>query len=470
VGHRPAPARRRRTSQRHEAGAIAVAPPTRTSTRLLHQARAGRDVAATARERAADPAQAWAADFTRLRASYARGCSRSWPVSSPPPDELTTDDLAAEADRLGAQARIRSPARTLVLPRLDRRRPARRGRRGREDWRPRSTPTTSTCAHTRCGTRLGGRPGRTSRRSAEMCGNRPGLRQQAGFVPGRLGSAVVQEGGVTPVVADWADALGTARPSGRCRPPNRTWTRLSYQVWYHHWYHQWLWRRTCDFARTPKESTACRGGSDRSLPAGHPPRSGRSVSRRHASGRPTGSRTARRLVSGLVQPTTVALSQGQAEDSPARGHDQSGSARARRSDLSARLPGQQRTTQACRRRTGIDQLVETIDRHETDGTCSRPRRWPGWRSLGRCARASRSVASAAISAADDALSGGERVTRSGGMWLGLARLLNPPVLRSLGAIHLAAALLLDADLVLAYDERLIAACRANGLTCKSPGR
>lgn len=52
--------------------------------------------------------------------------------------------------------------------------------------------------------------------------------------------------------------------------------------------------------------------------------------------------------------------------------------------------------------------------------------------------------------------------------IALARRLNPPVLRSLDAIHIAAALLLDADLVLAYDQRLLDAAAHNGLTTLSP--
>lgn len=52
----------------------------------------------------------------------------------------------------------------------------------------------------------------------------------------------------------------------------------------------------------------------------------------------------------------------------------------------------------------------------------------------------------------------------------LARRVNPNELRSLDAIHLAAALLLDADLVLTYDDSLAAACAANGLAVASPER
>lgn len=38
--------------------------------------------------------------------------------------------------------------------------------------------------------------------------------------------------------------------------------------------------------------------------------------------------------------------------------------------------------------------------------------------------------------------------------IALARRLDPPVLRSLDAIHLASALLLDVDVIVAYDQRL----------------
>jgi len=50
----------------------------------------------------------------------------------------------------------------------------------------------------------------------------------------------------------------------------------------------------------------------------------------------------------------------------------------------------------------------------------------------------------------------------------LARKLNPPVLRTLDAIHLASALLIGADEVATYDDRLAAACAANGLATVAP--
>lgn len=54
--------------------------------------------------------------------------------------------------------------------------------------------------------------------------------------------------------------------------------------------------------------------------------------------------------------------------------------------------------------------------------------------------------------------------------VGLARRVPPHVLRTLDALHLATAILLDADLVLTYDERLASACRHNSLSVRAPGR
>ncbi len=52
----------------------------------------------------------------------------------------------------------------------------------------------------------------------------------------------------------------------------------------------------------------------------------------------------------------------------------------------------------------------------------------------------------------------------------VARRIEPLVLRSLDAIHLATAVLIDADLVVTYDDRLADACRRNSLAVASPGR
>ena len=72
-------------------------------------------------------------------------------------------------------------------------------------------------------------------------------------------------------------------------------------------------------------------------------------------------------------------------------------------------------------------------------------------------------------AVEGALSGvAERLIT--GEVVSLARRVAPSKLRSLGAIHLATAILLDVDEVVAYDDRLIDACRHNGLTAVTPGR
>ncbi|WP_410786450.1 type II toxin-antitoxin system VapC family toxin [Kribbella sp. C-35] len=52
----------------------------------------------------------------------------------------------------------------------------------------------------------------------------------------------------------------------------------------------------------------------------------------------------------------------------------------------------------------------------------------------------------------------------------VARRIEPLILRSLDALHLATAVLIDADLVVTYDERLATACRRNALAVASPGR
>ncbi|CAN5163877.1 type II toxin-antitoxin system VapC family toxin [soil metagenome] len=51
----------------------------------------------------------------------------------------------------------------------------------------------------------------------------------------------------------------------------------------------------------------------------------------------------------------------------------------------------------------------------------------------------------------------------------IARRIAPPLLRSLDAIHLASAALIDADLVVAYDVRLLSAARELGFATASPG-
>jgi len=54
--------------------------------------------------------------------------------------------------------------------------------------------------------------------------------------------------------------------------------------------------------------------------------------------------------------------------------------------------------------------------------------------------------------------------------ISVARRMEPLILRSLDAIHLATAVLIDADIVVTYDDRLADACRRNSLAVASPGR
>lgn len=54
--------------------------------------------------------------------------------------------------------------------------------------------------------------------------------------------------------------------------------------------------------------------------------------------------------------------------------------------------------------------------------------------------------------------------------ISVARRVEPVILRSLDAIHLATAVLIDADVVVTYDNRLADACRRNSLAVASPGR
>jgi uncharacterized protein len=53
--------------------------------------------------------------------------------------------------------------------------------------------------------------------------------------------------------------------------------------------------------------------------------------------------------------------------------------------------------------------------------------------------------------------------------MNLARRVDPNRLRSLDAIHLAAAIALDVDLLITYDARLADACATNGIPVSSPG-
>lgn len=71
-------------------------------------------------------------------------------------------------------------------------------------------------------------------------------------------------------------------------------------------------------------------------------------------------------------------------------------------------------------------------------------------------------------AIEDALSGiAERPVAAD--VVSLARRIGPNVLRTLDAIHLATAILIDADVMITYDDRLAAAARHNDVAVSAPG-
>ncbi|WP_250285729.1 MULTISPECIES: type II toxin-antitoxin system VapC family toxin [unclassified Frankia] len=114
-------------------------------------------------------------------------------------------------------------------------------------------------------------------------------------------------------------------------------------------------------------------------------------------------------------------------------------------------------------------LVAAVDRHHADGDLLVSSSL-AWIEVTRALRArfGADAASATVHA-DAALSGIAEHPLSPEV-VSLARRVGPPVLRSLDAIHLASALLLDADQMLTYDDRLAMACTQSGLVVTTPGR
>ena len=113
-------------------------------------------------------------------------------------------------------------------------------------------------------------------------------------------------------------------------------------------------------------------------------------------------------------------------------------------------------------------LEQALDRHVHAGDALVSSTL-AWIEISRALRArldgdDHDVVSEAI---DDALSGiAERPITAD--VVSLARRIDPNVLRSLNAIHLATAVLLDVDTVLTYDDRLAEAARHNGLAVSAP--
>lgn len=92
-----------------------------------------------------------------------------------------------------------------------------------------------------------------------------------------------------------------------------------------------------------------------------------------------------------------------------------------------------------------------------------------WVEVSRAVLARVRSSASAIARIEDAMSGIEERAVSGDV-VSSARRIEPMILRGLDAIHLASAVLIDADVVVTYDDRLADACRRNALAVEAPGR
>ncbi|MGH3799707.1 MAG: type II toxin-antitoxin system VapC family toxin [Pseudonocardiaceae bacterium] len=113
-------------------------------------------------------------------------------------------------------------------------------------------------------------------------------------------------------------------------------------------------------------------------------------------------------------------------------------------------------------------LVAGLDKHHTEGDVLVSSSL-AWIEVARALRSLRGATLAEVADDVDAALSGVAEHPLVAEVVALARRVNPAVLRSLDAIHLASALLLDADVVLTYDQRLTAACSDSGLAVAAPG-
>jgi predicted nucleic acid-binding protein len=115
-----------------------------------------------------------------------------------------------------------------------------------------------------------------------------------------------------------------------------------------------------------------------------------------------------------------------------------------------------------------DEFVEFLDSHneQADFLVSSSLAWV---EVSRAVLARAKSTSTAGRLIDEAMSGIDERTMTAEV-VSIARRIEPLVLRSLDAIHLATAVLVDADVVVTYDDRLADACRRNALAVASPGR
>lgn len=114
-----------------------------------------------------------------------------------------------------------------------------------------------------------------------------------------------------------------------------------------------------------------------------------------------------------------------------------------------------------------DALVEFLDTHHEQADLLASSSL-AWIEVSRAVLA-RTKSAKAGPLIDDAMAGVDERSMSAEV-VSVARRIEPLVLRSLDAIHLATAVLIDADVVVTYDDRLADACRRNALAVAMPGR
>lgn len=115
-----------------------------------------------------------------------------------------------------------------------------------------------------------------------------------------------------------------------------------------------------------------------------------------------------------------------------------------------------------------DELVGFLDEHyqQADLLASSSLAWV---EVSRVLLARAKSAATAGELIEAAMSGIDERSMSADV-ISVARRIESLVLRSLDAIHLATAVLIDAHVVVTYDDRLADACRRNALAVASPGR
>ena len=114
------------------------------------------------------------------------------------------------------------------------------------------------------------------------------------------------------------------------------------------------------------------------------------------------------------------------------------------------------------------ELVDFLDAHYQQGDLLASSSL-AWVEVSRAVLARVKSPAGAGDLIDGAMSGVDERPMSAEV-VSVARRIEPLILRSLDALHLATAMLIDADLVVTYDDRLADACRRNSLAVESPGR